>query len=762
MTVPSARFIAAANVEHDTAPLFRRDFRLDPRHGPLISARLRMSALGICEAWINGVPVSDALLTPGWTSYEWRLHFVEHNVTGLIDEESTIGIAVGNGWWRGRLGWIETQPYGDEVAAFAELRLRFADGHEQIVATDETWLAGPSAVTFNDFYDGQAIDAREFDQAWMSPGFIDPNWAHVHTVDYDLQQLTPDPSPPVRRVDEMAPERIWTSPSGAVLVDFGKNIVGWVKVRVRGAAGEVVTVRHAEVLDRGELAVKPLRSAKATDRFTLSGRDDTFEPTFTFHGFRYAEITGWPGGIEAIATGDLTAVAISSDLRRIGRFECSVPDLNQLHDNVVRSMRGNFIDIPTDCPQRDERLGWTGDIAAFAPTAAFLFDVKAFLADWLQDLAAEQSDRDGLVPYIVPDVLKYASTPQEGAGASEAAAFWSDAAVWVPWALWEAYGDERILEASFESMLAHGRRVQSLLSPSGVWDTGFQFGDWLDPDAPADRPGDAKADRGVVATACAFRTADRIRAAAEVLGRTAEALEFRAVADGLRQAFHSEYVDGSRILSDCTTVYSLAIVFGLLDYDDARWAGERLAELVQRSGYRISTGFAGTPFIADALTSTGHAATAYRLLLQRECPSWLYPVTMGATTIWERWDSMLPDGSVNPGEMTSFNHYALGAVADWMHRVIGGIAALEPGYARILVAPHVADGIDWARTSLRTPHGVVAVAWERTEASVTLDVTVPSGTSAVVRWPGEQDRELESGQYSLILASPLFVERLVA
>lgn len=752
MTHGNAQFIAA-DVEPDSAPLFRRDFELEAGHGPIVSATLSLSALGVCEAWINGVAVSEDLLTPGWTSYEWRLHYVDHDVTHLIQKESTLGIAVGNGWYRGRLGWIETKRYGEEIAAYAKLSIRFADGHEQLVVTDGSWAVGPSDITANDFYDGQTIDARRRDDRWKRPGFGDPGWGTVHAVDYRPERFEPDPAPPVRRVGELVPKTAWRGPSGPVLIDFGENIVGFLRLNIRGERGAVITVRHAEVLEDGELAVRTLRSAKSVDTFILSGADDVFEPTFTFHGFRYAEITGWDGGIDEIMNA-VTAVVISSDLQRTGYFECSVPDLNQLHENAVRGMRGNFIDIPTDCPQRDERLGWTGDIAAFAPTAAYLFDVKEFLADWLQDVALEQAHHDGIVPYIVPDVLKYAVVPQDGAGAEEAAAFWSDAAVWAPWALWEAYGDPRVLEASFESMLAHGRRVQSLLSPSGVWDKGFQFGDWLDPDAPADRPGAAKADPGVVATACAFRTADRIRAAAEVLGRVSEAEEFTIISRNLRRAFQREYVRMDWILSDCTTVYSLAIVFGLLDPPQRQWAGERLAELVQESGYHISTGFAGTPFIMDALTSTGHVTTAYRLLLQRECPSWLYPVTMGATTIWERWDSMLPDGRINPGDMTSFNHYALGAVADWMHREIGGLAPLDPGYSRILVAPKIGTGIDWARTTLHTPHGMAGVSWDRDGGNIDIQVTVPEGASAVFSWPYEADQVLEAGRHVLRLPTP--------
>ncbi len=388
---------------------------------------------------------------------------------------------------------------------------------------------------------------------------------------------------------------------------------------------------------------------------------------------------------------------VGSDLPRTGTFASSHELLNTFHENVVRGMQGNFLSVPTDCPQRDERLGWTGDIAAFAPTASYLFDTRAFLGDWLRDVWLEQQHADGVIPFVVPDVLKY--SPAEDFGTPDATAVWSDAGVWVPWTLYQAYGDTAVLEEQFPSMAAHLRRIRDHLSPEDLWDTVFQFGDWLDPDAPPEDPAAAKADKGVVATICAYRSATIAADAAELLGgHEAEASEFRELASRLQAGFRTHYLqDDGRILSDCTTVYTLAIVFGILTEQERASAGDRLSALVERSGYRISTGFAGTPFITDALTQTGHVDDAYRLLLQTECPSWLYPVTMGATTVWERWDSMLPDGTINPGQMTSFNHYALGAVADWMHRVVGGLAPLEPGYASVLVAPQPGGGLTWRR-----------------------------------------------------------------
>lgn len=747
MTDWHARMIAA-DKEFDGAPLLRGEFRLDDGHGAVESATLYLSALGVVEAWVNGRRASEDLLTPGWSSYEWRIRYSEVDVTSLVGTTTVLGLALGNGWYRGRLAWSGgSKYYGDELGAFAELRVRFADGHEQVIGTDHSWTAGPSATTANDLYNGQSIDARRATDQWLAPGFTSDEWTSVHVLNDDLSRLEPYIGPPVRRQMELEPVKVWTSPAGKVLVDFGQNLVGWIRASVTGPAGSVVTVRHAEVLEDDELGTRPLRSAEATDRFTLSGAADTFEPTLTFHGFRYAEVEGWPGGVDALRKGGLTAVVISSDMKRIGTFESSDPLLNRLHENAVWGMRGNFVDVPTDCPQRDERLGWTGDLAAFAPSAAFLFDSHDFLRDWLRDLALEQSHDEDLVPFVVPNVLKYIEQPAEF-GAPDTAAVWSDAAVWVPWAVWTAYGDKRVLEEQFESMTGHARRLRTKLSPNGLWDTGFQFGDWLDPDAAPDQPWAAKADKHVVATLCAYRTASLVAAAADVLGDQAASEEFGDMARILQAAFTEHYVTDGVITSDCTTVYALAIVFGILDEPDREFGGQRLAELVEKSGFRISTGFAGTPFVTDALTVTGHLDAAYRLLLQTENPSWLYPVTMGATTIWERWDSMLPDGTINKGEMTSFNHYALGAVVDWMHRTIGGLAPLEPGYGRILVAPQPGGGLEWAETKLETPQGPASVRWDLIDGRLEVSVTIPKGSEAVLRLPGLKDEVVGPGQHT--------------
>ena len=744
--------------DFDGAPRLRKEFRLEEGHGDVVRATLRATALGIYEASINGSPVGEDVLSPGWSSYEWRLRHRSCDVTPLVGPATVIGAELGNGWYRGRLAWHGlSNLYGSELGFLGQLDVEFADGHVQAIATDATWQAGPSATTFNDLYDGQTIDARRFQKGWAQPGFVPgTDWTGVREVAFDAARLAEPLGPPVVRAGVVRPVEVFTSPSGKTLVDFGQNLVGWLRFTVQGEPGQAVTMRHAEVLENGELGVRPLRTAQATDTLILSGGEDFFEPTKTFHGFRYAEITGWPG---TLTERDIDAVVVHSDLERTGTFECSNELVNQLHRNIVWGLRGNFLDLPTDCPQRDERLGWTGDIAVFAPTAAYLYDVKGFLRDWLLDLAAEQKAQNGLVPITVPDILKYCPQPPEFPS-PESSALWSEASVWVPWALWEAYGDLGVLENQYESMAAHTRRVEGLLSPAGLWDSGFQFGDWLDPDAAPDQPWAAKADTGVVATACMYRTARLTAQAAGLLGKHDDEAHFNALAARVQAAFAEHYVAaGGTIRSDCTTVYALAIAFDILATPELReFAGNRLAELVRDNGYRVSTGFAGTPFINHALTDTGHVDEAYRLLLEEGCPSWLFPVTMGATTVWERWDSMLPDGTINPGEMTSFNHYALGAVADWIHKAIGGIRPLEPGYARLLIQPQPGEGISWAKASLKTPHGEVRVAWTSDGGEFRLEATVPDGVGADVVLPDGALHRVEGGEHRFASAPALALD----
>lgn len=719
-----------STVKSEGVLALHREVALDQPARAVAHAVLVATAHGIYEAQVNGVDASKSLFEPGWTVYENRLQVQRYDVADAVRSGQgcvSIDIRLGRGWWNGDFGFHNARAnYGDNLAFVGVLLVTFQDGTEQRMPTDTSWTVAPTSVVFATIYDGQHDDRRL--------GLSAP----VAAVEAQMDRSTfTDPvSPPITRHEVLRPAKIWTAPSGKTLVDFGQNLVGWLRFTVEGPAGTEIVMRHAEVLEEGELGVRPLRSAKATDRIVLSGSGaETFEPTFTFHGFRFAEIVGWPGEITA---NDIEAVVVHSAIERTGRFECSDSRVNQLVHNSVWSQKGNFLAAPTDCPQRDERLGWTGDIAAYAATAAFQFDVSEFLHGWLLDLGAEtRLNPDKYVPIIVPEILKHAEySPPSMKERATPTAVWGDAAVWVPEALWHAYGDLDKLRDHYPAMVLHLESVEKELSPSGLWNTGFQFADWLDPDAPSDRPGDAKADKGVVATACLVRSARFAAETAWLIGEEADAERWQELAERTREAFLSAYVgpDG-RIHSDAPTAYALAITFDVLTDEQRPKAASRLAELVREARYRISTGFAGTPYVTWALSETGHIEEAYRLLLEEHCPSWLYPVSMGATTIWERWDSMLPNGSINPGEMTSFNHYALGAVADWIYKVVLGIRPAAPGYARVRIQPTPGPGVDWVRGSLRSPVGDIAVSWSTINGRFALEVKLPIGVEADVALP---------------------------
>jgi alpha-L-rhamnosidase len=717
--------------------LLRREFTVAK---PVRRARVYATAHGVYDLELNGQRVGSQVLAPGWTSYHDRLRYQTYDVTERLRRRgNVIGAYLADGWFRGRVGFQGgvRNLYGDRTALLLQLEVDYEDGIGETVVTDAGWRAAPSPVTGTDLYDGESYDARLERPGWCEPGYVMAGWEPVQVLGLEPANLVAPAGPPVRATQTLKPAEIRVTPSGRALVDFGQNIAGRLRINVRGPAGQRVTLRHAEVLEDGELGTRPLRTARATDSYVLRGGDaERWEPRFTMHGFRYAEISGWPG---IVGAADVTAVVYHSDMERTGWFDSSDGLLNRLHENVVWSMRGNFVDIPMDCPQRDERLGWTGDIAVFALTAAFLFDCSGMLASRLADLAAEQH-RFGTVPYYVPWI------PQQ-AFPFAPTAVWGDAAVLVPWSLYERSGDLALLRAQYPSMTTWVDQVLGLAGESGLWDSGFQFGDWLDPSAPPDHPSDSRTDKYLVASAYHVHTLRIMAKVAALLGATEDHDRYRSSASRARDAFIQRFVRPSGLMSsDSQIAYGLALQFDLLPAQAQRAAaGRRLAELVRAGDCRIGTGFVGTPLICDALTTAGYVDLAYQLLLQTECPSWLYPVTMGATTIWERWDSMLPDGRINPGQMTSFNHYAFGAVADWLHRTVAGLAPAGPGYRTIAVRPRPGGGLTRAAARHRTPYGIAEVAWERAGHTLTLSITVPSGTSAMVGLPSTDVTETRVG-----------------
>jgi alpha-L-rhamnosidase len=725
LTAWQASFIAAPSFEPGSADAPAAYLRKEVEVHDLRRATLHVTALGLIEAWINGVRVGDEQLAPGWTSYNHRLAVSSHDVTELLhDGANALGAVLGEGWAVGRVGWEGKRGvWAERPAGF--LQLEIEDGHgSRVVGTDGSWRVGAGGVRANSLFDGERFDARLEPMGWCSPGFDDTAWGAASVVDKDLSVLVPCTWEPIRNVEEIAPRQILTTPAGRTVVDFGQNISGWVRLRVTGPAGTTVTMRHAETLIHHEIDFETNRGAAATDVYVLrGGGEEVWEPRFTFHGFRYVEVEGWPG---ELTTDDLTAVIVHSDMTRIGWFETSDPSLNQLHSNVVWSMRDNFVGVPTDCPQRDERAGWTGDINAFASTAAYLYDVRGVLGSWLQDLWAEQRSKGG-VPFVVPDVRDGVSPPT---------ALWGDVAVNLPWTLYQEFGDVGVLERQYPSIVAYVDQVEAQLDSRGLWSAGFQFGDWCDPDATPNNPAGGKTPPHFMASAFFVKTSAQAASVATILGRSEDAARFSALHDRVREAFRHEWVTpAGRLSSESQTAYSLAICHDIFDEPQLARAGDRLAELVAQAGYRIATGFAGTPLVAHALTRAGQLDVAYCLLMQAACPSFLYPVSMGATTIWERWDAIKPDGSLNSTGMTSLNHYALGAIADFLHRVVAGLHANAPGYASIRFAPRPGGGLTHASAAKDTPYGRASVSWRDADGERTVEVVVPDGVEAEVVLP---------------------------
>ncbi len=741
----TARWIGTAPVPGDSgatpSPLLRREFRL---HGRVRSARLYVTSLGLDQVYLNGRRVTDAEFTPGWTSYHHRLQYETYDVTTMLrDGDNAVGAMLGDGWYRGYLGFDHDRNlYGEHRALLLQLDVRYADGHRQRIVSDGSWKTIDGPVRYSDIYNGETYDARLDRAGWMSPGFDDAGWTPVALLPAPSATLVAPVAPPVRPVRELKPVSITRAPNGETLFDLGQNFTGWARLRVNAPAGTEIRMRFAEVLDHdGNIYTGNLRLAKQTDRYIArGGGPETYEPHFTYHGFRYVAVSGLPDAPDSTT---ITGIALSSDLEQTGTFVTSDTMLNALQHNIVWGQRSNFLGVPTDCPQRDERLGWTGDAQVFARTAAFNMGVDGFFANWLADLAIDQHP-DGSVPWVIPNPMGGDSTDKAGT------AGWGDASVIVPWTMYLAYGDSALLARQFASMRGWVDFEQRQTGGDGVWRPGWRFGDWLAyHSTDAGYPG-ATTGTDLIGTAYLAHSAHLVARAARVLGRSADAAKYDALFRRERAAFDHEFVTpAGRVGSSTQTAYALALQFDLLPDSLLATAGARLAADVHAHGMHLTTGFLGTPNLLDALTNTGHLDVAYALLLQRTYPSWLYPITRGATTMWERWDGIEPDGTFEDPSMNSFNHYAFGAVGDWMYRTIGGIDVdpAAPGYAHSIIAPRPGGGLTSARTSIVTRYGTLASSWKLDGGTFTLDATVPPNTWSTVTLRGTTaDRVRESGR----------------
>lgn len=700
-----------------------------------------VTAHGIYELYINGKRVGDYQLTPGWTSYNKRLQYQTFDVTTLLQSgKNAVAAVVTPGWYSGGMNYGSVSKryfYGKNVALLLQINVEYSDGTKGVIVTDQNWLmAGKDVkaegITFANIYDGQTIDARLRDASWKSVAYNGSGWNKANVMSqFDTQTLVTTQNEPVVKNTPVKAVKYIVTPKGEKVIDFGQNIVGWERVRLQGKSGDCVKITHAEVLDKeGNFYTVNLRRAKATSTYILSGNEDVFEPRHTFYGFRYIKVEGVEGDLNLA---DFEAIPVWSGFDNVGEFTSSNETINQLQSNIWWGFHDNFVDVPTDCPQRDERLGWTGDAQVFFRTATFLGRVDTFFRKWLADLAADQRE-DGGVPRVIPDTFPNSKSRVGAVG-------WADAATLIPWQHYMAYGDVSVLAAQYDSMKGWVDYVIKHSKDRGwLWNDDFNkhYGDWLFWTKNNDRDGQAAVTNKFLLCQCFFvASADIMHRSAQLLGKEEDAIYYGEVAAKARRAFMDEYVTPNGLVSsDTQTAYVLALRFDMLPEHLRPKAVQRLADNIARYKNHITTGFLGTPHICNMLTDYGRSDVAYKLLLQDTCPSWIYPVTMGATTIWERWDSMLKDGTIPDTGMNSFNHYSYGAIGDWLYRSAVGIREKEAGYKSITIHPHPGGDFEHMSASTCTPYGKVSAAWKAENNRITnLDVIIPFNTTAEILVP---------------------------
>jgi len=720
---------AASDTVNGPAQRYRRDFQAK---GKIRSATIFMSAHGVYEAFLNGKPLSENKFAPGWTSYGKRLQYQVYDVTSLVDRgTNALAITIGSGWYRTPLAWNNNRNlYGTKTGLLLQLVLEYSNGAREIIVTDDQWKtsdAGP--VRASEIYNGEIFDDRLADEDWKSSAFsANAEWKPAVKAPISMGNLVATYNEPVRAHEIFHPVHIFKTPKGELVADFGQNLVGYEELKLKGQAGERIVVNHAEVLDKeGNFYTENLRAARSENIYFLHGKgQETLHPHFTFHGFRFIKISGYSGDLK---NDDLSAVVLHSDMDTTGFFSCSNPLLNQLQHNIRWGQKGNFLDVPTDCPQRDERLGWTGDAQAFSATAAFNMGVHNFFAKWLKDVSADQGI-DGMVPFVVPNVLG----PQAGGSAG-----WADVSTIIPWNMWLAYGDIKILSDQYPGMKAWVEFMHKH-STDDLWNTGFHFGDWLFYRPFDDNDGrSAVTDKYLIAQCFYAHSTQLLINAAGILNKTDDIAYYTALLNKIKAAFVREYLTPSgRLVSGTQTAYTLALQFDLLPENLREQAARRLAENIRDYNDHITTGFLGTPYICHVLSRYGYDSLAYRLLLQDTYPSWLYPVKMGATTIWERWDGQKPDSSFQTPSMNSFNHYAYGAIGDWMYRNIAGLQMDEQegaGYKKIIIKPCLSEKLDYADCSLESVYGTISVQWRKKDGKLNLLLRIPPNTTAKIYLP---------------------------
>ncbi|PEQ91772.1 alfa-L-rhamnosidase [Bacillus sp. AFS006103] len=717
-------------------PVFTKEFKVEKK---ISKVRMYATALGVYEIKLNGEKVGDTYFAPGWTNYHKRLQYQTYQADGILPGENKLEITVGNGWYKGIFGFTCTpNHYGDRVAVLAEVHITYCDGSTEIIKTDDSWMVTTGIIRSSEIYMGETIDTC----------YKEENLSRVVLTTFDKERIVGQESEAVRITKRLPAKELIITPKGEKVIDFHQNLTGFVELKVTGKPGQKITIRHAEVLDKdGNFYPDTLRQAISIDQFICNGEEQTFLPHFTFHGFRYIAIEG----LEEISLESFTACVLHTQMEETGTFISSNPLVNQLQSNILWSQRGNFLDIPTDCPQRDERLGWTGDAQVFAGTAAYNMNVASFFSKWLHDLASEQTEEFG-VPHVVPNIL----------GNQDGAAAWSDAAVIIPWVMYETYGDVRILEEQFESMKGWINYITARCGTNGLWQTGFQYGDWLGLDkeeGSTERTG--ATDKYLVANAYYAYSTNIVRKTAEVLNKLEDVQKYDQLYQKIKRAINEEYITAAgRMVSETQTGCVLALHFDLAEEKYQKRILKSLETNIANHKNHLTTGFVGTPYLCHTLSENNLHDLAGALFLKEDYPSWLYAVKKGATTIWERWNSILPNGDFDTSGMNSLNHYAYGSIGEWMYRKLAGINQLEPGYKKILIKPEFIKGIHSVEATFNSMYGVIKSAWKCKDKKIKVDVEIPANTTALLYLPEkEKPLELGSGSYQFEYETETNLER---
>ncbi|WMJ89584.1 alpha-L-rhamnosidase [Anaerocolumna sp. MB42-C2] len=738
----------------DICPVLRKSFKLIKR---VKSARIYISAMGLYELHFNGQIVGDYVLTPGWTSYNNRIQYQCYDVTNLLlINENTIGIRLGDGWHNGEISFNhQIHTYGENIGAIAQLMITYEDDTEDTVVTDATWKTADSGVLFSEIYDGEIYDGNKEPDGWNINGFDDTHWEKVVILNRTKANLVGTINEGTKRIEEIKPIAIIKTPSGETLIDMGQNMAGWVKVTVSGRQGDKVHLKHGEVLDgNGNFYFDNIRLAKQETCYTLTGKGvEVLEPHFTFQGFRYIKILEFPG--EA-AIDNFTGVVIHTDMEPTAKFSCSNPLINQLWHNLVWGQKGNFIDVPTDCPQRDERLGWTGDAQIFCRTACFNFGADSFFTKWLEDVKADQF-YNGAIPFVVPNVLPtdWSFLTECQLGFEQTSAAWGDVITVCPWTLYLCYGDKQILEKSYPAIEKYVAYIRNgYKNGSGnpfIWDWGPQLGDWLALDHSEGSYRGAT-EESFVATAYYANTVKILCKCAKVLRKEKDVITYSNLYESIVMNFKKTFMKDGIILQNTQTSQIIPLEFGLLEGEEVNFAVEKLVKLLKENNYHLTTGFIGTPYLCHVLSKNGYSEIAYRLLMQTDYPSWLYQILKGATTIWEHWDGKKPDDTFWSPNMNSFNHYAYGAIGDWLYRVVAGIEIDEeyPGYKHLIIKPSINDCIQNVTCEYESVYGKIISKWEIGEDNtVDMLVRVPANTVGTIYLPDQENTKLDvgSGEY---------------